>query len=306
MTTATGRLEDRLRVEQITPQRAVTMLLTGVLPDEEVAKFRPSRLTLDAMTKLLDNKTSDRRNRKVTIPRVTRMARDMTNDAWRFTGDPIKLDQSGFVIDGQHRLLAIFASGVKQPMAILYGADEATQLVVDTGRPRSANDQLTIRGTRHARYVSAAASMLLRWRAGQILNSMFQPTVTEITEFVEGQSKLFNDAAVVTLRLNHHIKYAPVGALIAVYYQATELVEVEKRDYFFERLTRGDELTVNDPVLTLRNTLLRYTPDRPVPFRMTGRLWQCVHAWNKWRDGEKIQLLRVPSTLTSDSFPKMR
>lgn len=306
MTTAIERLEDRLRVETITPTRALTMLLTGVLPADEIAKFRPGRLTLDALIKLLDNRTSARRNRKVTQPRVMRMARDMTNGQWHFTGDPIKLDDTGFVIDGQHRLLAIFASGVKQNVAMLYGANEATQLVVDTGRPRSTNDQLTIRGTKHARYISAAGSLLLRWDAGQILNSLYQPTVTEITTFVEANAEVFHDAAVTGLRLNQHIKYAPVGALITVYYRASTIVEPATRDYFFERLTRGDELTASDPILTLRNTLTRYTPDRPTPFRMVGRLWQIVHAWNKWRDSEKVTMLRVPSTLRSDSFPKMR
>jgi hypothetical protein len=306
VTTSIKRLEDRLRVEEITPQRALTMLLTGVLPAEEIAKLRASRLTLDAMSKLLDNRTSHRRNRKVATPRVVRMARDMTNKNWHFTGDPIKLDETGFVVDGQHRLLAVLASGVKQHFAMLYDATAETQLVVDTGRTRSANDQLTIRGTRNARYIAAAAALLLRWDAGQIMNGAFQPTVAELTTFVEENGEVFHEASVMGLKLNAHIKHAPVSACIAVYFQGTRIVEAETRDYFFDRLTRGDQLETHDPILTLRNTMMRYSPDRPVPFRVSGRLWQIVHAWNKWRDGEKLQVLRVPPTLVSSTFPKMR
>jgi hypothetical protein len=305
VTTAAERLEDRLSVEQITPQRALVMLLTGVLPEEEILKFRPSRLSLDSLAKLLDRRTSDKRNRKVSIPRVQRMARDMSNANWKFTGDTIKLDESGFVIDGQHRLLAIFLSGTKQYMALLSNADSETQLVVDTGRPRTAADQLGIRGAKHARHTSAAGALLLRWRSGQIMNSQFHPTITEITQFVESTPTLV-EGATMAMRVLTHIKHAPVTSLIVTYVEACEKVTPELRDYFFQRLERGDELAVHDPILTLRNTFNRYTPDRPVPFRMIGRLWQITHAWNKWRAGEKIQMLRVPQSLSSDSFPTMK
>jgi hypothetical protein len=281
------------------------MLLTGVLPDDELARFRPAKLTLDTMSKLLDRKTFDRRNRKVSIPRVLRLARDMTNDRWRFTGDPIKVDKTGFVMDGQHRLLAIFTSNTRQNVAVLYGVDDDVQLVVDTGRPRTANDQLNIRGAKHARHVAAASSLLLRWRAGQIMNAQYQPTITEITELAEGTPEL-SEGATCALRILTHIKHAPITSLMAAYVESLSLVTPEEHDYFFKRLERGDELPVHHPILTLRNTFSRYTPDRPVPFRMVGRLWQITHAWNKWRGDEKIQMLRVPSTLSSDSFPKMR
>ena len=283
----------------------MTMLLTGVIPDEEISKFRPSRLSLDSLSKLLDRRTSEKRNRKVSIPRVQRMARDMVNDNWKFTGDTIKLDETGFVVDGQHRLLAIFLSGAKLHMALLSGADSATQLVVDTGRPRTAADQLGIRGAKHARHTSAAGSLLLRWRSGQIMNSQFQPTITEITQFVE-ETPAVVEGATMAMRVLTHIKHAPVTSLIAAYVEACDKVTPELRDYFFQRLERGDELAVHDPILTLRNTFNRYSPERPVPFRMIGRLWQIVHAWNKWREGEKIQMLRVPQSLNSDSFPIMK
>ncbi len=305
MTRAAERLESRLHVEQITPQRAVTMLLTGVLPEEELAKFRPSKLTLDTLSKLLDRRTAERRNRKVAIARVQRMARDMTNERWHFNGAPLQLDDTGFVLDGQHRLLAIFLSGIKQNMAILYGATDAVQLVTDTGRPRTASDQLGIRGAKHARHVASAASLLLRWRAGQIMSSTFQPTVSEITEFAES-TPTFGVASTTALRILTHIKHAPMGPIIAAYVEASELVDENLLHYFFDRLERGDELAAGDPILTLRNTFVRYDPDRPTPFRQVGRLYQLVAAWNKWRDSEKVQLLRVPPTLSSSSFPKMR
>jgi hypothetical protein len=190
-------------------------------------------------------------------------------------------------------------------VAVLYGADEKVQLVTDTGRPRSAMDQLTIRGTKHARHVSAAAALLLRWRANQIMNSQFQPTVSEVTQFVEGTPELLQGAT-SALRILHHIRHAPMSAIIAAYVQSGTVVDHARRDYFFERLERGDELEAHDPILTLRNTFSRYSPDRPVPFRLVGRLWQVVHAWNKWQGGEKVMMLRVPSSLTSDNFPRMR
>jgi hypothetical protein len=304
MTRATEQLRERLQVETITPQRALVMLLTGVMSEEAISTLRPAKTSLDSMTKMLDHATAKRRNRKVSIPRVLRMSRDMTNGNWRFTGIPVMVEDDGFVLDGQHRLLAIMHSGVRQEVVILYGATTADQLVTDTGRPRTAGDQLSIRQMPHARHVAAAANLLMRWRAGQILNSQFQPTVTETTVLAE-ETEGMHDAATLALRIHTAVKHAPIAAIMASYIEASE-IDNDQRDYFFERLQRGDELTTHDPILTLRNTFMRYNPDNPVPFRHVGRLWQIVNSWNKMRAGQKVQVLRVPPTLSSDSFPRMK
>lgn len=304
MTKATERLMSRLAVEEITPSRALIMLLTGVLPEEDIATFRAARTSLDSLIKLLEHTNDRRRNRKISLPRVIRMARDMTNDNWRDTGVAVMVDKDGFVLDGQHRLLAIFASGIKQTMIILNDATNEDQLVTDTGRPRTTGDQLSIRGTTNGRQASAGATLLLRWRAGQIMNSVFQPTMSEIVQLVES-TPAFQEAATLSMRLNKHIRHAPMPALVAFYVEATEVASTEDRDTFFARLQDGADLSPQHPILTLRNTWSRYSPDRPVPFRMVGRLWQMIHAWHKWQNDDKISVLRVPFTLTSESFPKL-
>lgn len=303
MTRANAKLEAQLGVETVNPRAAITMLVHGLLSPEEAETFRPTTVTIETLIRMLMT-ANVARNRRISLPHVLKLARDMTDKHWVFAGDPIKIDDDGYVIDGQHRLLAIIKSNTTQRLVIMRNASRDVQLVTDIGRPRMARDQLVMRGTPNATNAAAGAKLLLKWRSGSIMNSTYQPTIPEIVLLIESTPAI-SEACSKAMKARTHIARAPVSALIAAYVQAGE-IDVNARDFFFEKLTFGDGLPQQHPILTLRNTFTRRGGIHAMRFRQLGHLYMIVHAWNKWRADEPLQVLRVPATLTSDTFPKMR
>lgn len=68
----------------------------------------------------------------------------MASGNWRYTGEGIKFGPDGTLLDGQTRLRAIVLSGVTITMPVWRGIDPDAQLVMDSGRPRSNSDALSM------------------------------------------------------------------------------------------------------------------------------------------------------------------
>jgi len=98
-------------------------------------------------------------NRHVSAYTVERYAADMRAGRWRDTGDTVKIDLRGRLVDGQHRLRAVVAAGVTVRLAVLHGVDPRAMLAVDVGKRRSYGDILALRGIAHATVVAG----IVRW-----------------------------------------------------------------------------------------------------------------------------------------------
>jgi hypothetical protein len=301
MTRPPNRLRDSIGVERITPTRARALLIHGLIPADEADGFKPASLTVNSIITML-HRANEVRNRHVTLDTVLKYSRDMSDGNWLWTGVPIQLDPDGYVRNGQHRLLAIVHSGTTQDFVVVRDVDPGAQLVIDIGRSRTTGNQLHLSGLSSAHHVTAIANVLLRWRAGRMLNT-YQTSVMEVSRLVDAEPTL-NDALAMTYRVRRTIPKAPQSILGAVYVEAGH-VDVDARDVFFEQLATGADLDANDPILTLRNKMQKQVAAQ-VRYRRAGQLWQIIHTWNQWREGNKIQLLRVPSSLSSDTFPTMK
>lgn len=99
-------------------------------------------VTPEQAQKLLDSNKD--RNRTLRAARVARYAADMRKDKWRITGETIRLDEKGLLLNGQHRLEAIVRSGVTVPMMFISGISAATMLVQDTGLAKTDGDWSTL------------------------------------------------------------------------------------------------------------------------------------------------------------------
>lgn len=290
-------------VQRITPKDAILMLVHGLIPETDAAALRPANVSVETLVRMMRD-ANEIRNRTVSIPNVDRYARDMTNHKWLFTGDPIRIDKNGFVRDGQHRLLAIVRSGIPQYMTVMHNIDPDLQMVLDIGRARSPRDQLRIRGIANYANAASGASLWLRWKAGRILDSSFQPSVVEVTD-VAAHDPSIQEACQTMMRVRQYLKYAPAAALVAAYIEASK-IDVDFRDEFFKKLGTGTGITEGDPVGVLRNMLGRYSPQSPpVRFGQRGLFWMIVHTWNKSRKNETLKTIRIPWQLTSKTFPEM-
>lgn len=76
-------------------------------------------------------------NRPITYKRAEAFANDIRADAWRLTHQAVAFDGEGLLIDGQHRLTAIVASGKPAEMLVIYNGAGSYHDPIDRVGPRS-------------------------------------------------------------------------------------------------------------------------------------------------------------------------
>jgi hypothetical protein len=240
---------------------------------------------------ILDNHNDQ--NRTLTKNTVDKYAREMTRGEWAFIGDPIRFDRGGELLDGQHRLAAVVKSGCPQTFVIVRNLEPETQRYMDSGRKRSAADQLKIDGVRNPRECAMIAAMVMHWQGHDLPHMNISYSAAEVVEFAEANSNAIEAAAAHALAL-YRATRAAKGTSGAVYYMAAEAAGATLASEFFQLLTSGAGLANGSPVLVLRNKLIYWASTTGRAPEPGERLYYFVRTWNGWRSGEELERLQLP------------
>lgn len=95
-------------------------------------------VTPDAARKILNDHNTE--NRPVKAGIVKKYARIMKTGDWKFSPEAISISSNGRLLNGQHRLLAIEASGVTCKFLFATGFDDDVFDVLDRGATRTLSD----------------------------------------------------------------------------------------------------------------------------------------------------------------------
>lgn len=266
------------------------------------AQYRQT-ITPEIASKMLESNINNRRiDRKV----VARYARDMENGNWQYNGDAIRFDKSGRLLDGQHRLLACIQSGKPFTTAVVRGLDDSAQLTIDAGKTRTMADVLGMAGENNATaFAAVLRAIYLTDHHGLEAAATYKskPTNTELFEFYETvpQVRSVFDAAMNFKTVSHRLLTPQAyAALWWTFARRDSNAAVE----FFDKLATGADLQPGNPILVLRNTLADpHNANNGTRAARRRVLALCVKAWNKWRVGSTVQLLRFGA---DETFPEAR
>jgi len=89
---------------------------------------------------------TQQKNRKLNGERIEVFANDIRSNRWLLTGEAIKFDVYGHLIDGQHRLSAIIRSNTSATMLVIRGCEEEVQSVLDSGQSRTVAQAFDMHG----------------------------------------------------------------------------------------------------------------------------------------------------------------
>lgn len=228
--------------------------------------------------------------RKIREGYVLQLADSMRRGEWIITGDAIKFDRNGNLIDGQHRLLAVIESGVDIEAFVITQIENAAQEVMDSGRGRTLADRLRRRGEKYYSELSSTLRLLtLMKHAGTFREPWAQYTHLQMINLLEEHPDIRDFYIKQDLK---KIKY-PIGLGWALYYLFAQVDEEDAR-VFFERLTTGLDLTdPADPILKLRELVIKFSqlpPGQRIEVFVVGAL--TIKAWNAWRRGQDVHQLR--------------
>lgn len=256
-------------------------------------------ITPDLAKILLENCNNN--NRPLDKINYTNLKNAMLNGEWIFDGTPIQFDSEGNLINGQHRLTAVILADMYIPFMVIFGLNNKAFKVIDTGKNRGLSDVFAIDGIPNYRNASATTKFLYNFNRGvydtyngykgisntEALN--YYKTLENISESVKFGVTLFGT--------NSQLKVLPAKYLCGFHYLFSK-VDKEAGEDFLNQLFSGIGLEVNSPILVLRNKILLIKSNKNLTLTTKELIKNIIYCWNKWRDGEKIQKIKLPTTQT--------
>lgn len=242
-------------------------------------------------------------NRPLNDRHVDNIADAIRRDQYLYSGDTIKFNTKGELIDGQHRLTAVISANKAVHMMIAEGLEEAAMNVIDTGRKRTAGDILSIAGYGSASVVAAAIRKLVAWKRGIDPNSLAFSNA-QTFEFAQKNKNIFKMAAEV----GQKIKY-PRSVLIALYWLATEASAYEEEyKAFLSGMETGVGLPAGSPILCLRDWFARQKTTKGKAHGNTY-MFAAIRAWNAFAESRslsKIDCQSRPAQVTGENLNSNR
>lgn len=230
-------------------------------------------------------------NRNKRPAHIARIARDMENGNYLVTGESIKFDTGGRLIDGQHRLSAIVKANRPAWLLVVTELDPDVQVVIDANAKRSGGDALKFKQLgAHYSLIAAAARIGISRDTGRLILSSERasatPTNTEVVEWVGDNADIL-DAASLADSYRRAIPARP--AVLAYSAMILRRIDPALADEFFESIRDMRTSGKGDPRLALYKFLSASHDGKGHPEAQIGfGLFAIFHAWNTWRDGKTL------------------
>lgn len=185
---------------------------------------------------------------------IDQYKKDMLANRWKIDYSPYRFDKNGFLIDGQHRLLAIRESGITvREQAVVFGLDPEDYETLDQGTKRNFADTLKYYGYPNFVLLSAITYRLYDWeKSGTFRKVRERPAQHELLQSVRTHEPEMQDALKVGRRVSMHVPPF-INSVAAMVFLLCNRIDSSDAEYFFDRLIDGQGLVVGDPIYALRN-----------------------------------------------------
>lgn len=229
-------------------------------------------------------------NRPVNKTNLRKITSELVAGNWKLNGETIKVTTEGGILDGQHRLMAVVASGVSIESLVVFNLRADVFDTIDTGAKRSSADTLAVAGFKNSRFLGSVARKVLLHRRGALFGwSHEEPSSAQILEIAKSEPGL-----VLAIDRVHGCRFMrkylsdSVAGFCHFVFSEHDPAAAET---FTTKLETGEGLLPGDPVLLLRNQLLNQTAKAPLsgPHK-AGLMFKAFKAHSR---GLRMKLLRV-------------
>lgn len=254
-----------------------TSKLTIFHPTHPGIQIELEYITKDRAVQLLGANHDGQRN--LSVPTVARYAADMGEGEWLFAGDPIRVDNQGTLIDGQHRLSAIVETGEPQWIMVVSGVDKAVMMAIDSGRRRQFAQQLQMEhfgrtGSKLANPLNVASTITRMWhwengnygeaKIARIPNAQFvgaQPSHAQLFALknqIETDYNITFEHAAKIGQAASRMRPGMYGSSYAALWVLLTPININLRErFFFELTTTDSNVVLSSPMRSLHNRLMR-------------------------------------------------
>lgn len=237
-------------------------------------------------------------NRKVFAAHVTKLATAMKEGEWMQTHEGLAFDRNGRLLDGQHRLQAVRASGCTIIMDVHFGEAPESFDRIDIGKTRTAGNILDIIGHRNTNNLAAAARVMISINAGA--TKVRQASNHAIAEYVEKHPDLAEASDFASSVRGKLGPMQSVGGFAAAVYLIHQRMGTAEPSPFFDKLKSGIGIKSEfDPVHRLRERLTKSTR-KVQPVEVAALT---IKAFNLWHEGATVKTLVWREI--DEEFPKV-
>lgn len=241
---------------------------------------------------LADNKN----NRILRDRKVKTYAEAITAGDWQLTGETVKFDSSGRLIDGQHRLHAVVHAGLPVKMFVVAGVDAEAQLVIDTGMKRTPGDAVRFAGYSSSNNLASLARNAILWETGAFKHAFQgvpnrEVTNPQVVEWIDRNDSEALEAIAQGKPLAKGLRPMPlsVAALVTLILRR---VNTEQAAVFTDRIIQMQTKGTGDPIHALVKRYRKIAEERE-RVSVAGHLFIVFRAWNAWRDGQQLRMFRM-------------
>jgi hypothetical protein len=246
-------------------------------------------------------KTNIGHNRTASQSHITHLAQQMRAGQWMLNGAPIIIDESGNVIDGQHRLLAVIKSSCSIQSLIISGVESDSFMTIDTGMKRSPGNIFQISGIKNGTVAASAVSGVINYRRamnsnggdGGSLNSYIRGSTQDMVAEYNSNPEVYASAIKAGGKLKKICRPALSSTLYALaVLEGNHLIE--DAESFWAKMLDGSNLAKNDPILLFRNRLIDNRNSK-AKLNYADQLMIGIKAWNAYISKRPISMLKVAS-----------
>lgn len=269
----------------------VTETVNGSTIQSRVVKIGPALAEA-----LLLNNTNNRPFRKSNLDNLINA---MTTGEWVYDAQPIRFDNDGTLLDGQHRLMAIFKSEKSFPFKVLTGFSPEIFTTLDVGAVRNGSDVLAIAGFENHNVLDKCANFVYKFMTKSKKNHANYKNLThkELIKFVESEPFLVESAQFYAdvKKLQTRPVILTQRALAGLHFLLGKKDAFEAK-IFLKRLVTAENIQEETPLALLRRRLVDnfFSRNKMNPDDITKLV---IHAWNKHRAGKKPNQLKIPKNM---------
>lgn len=216
----------------------------------------------------------------------------LENKRMLVTHQGIACGTDGQLIDGQHRLTAVVRTGIPLTTEVTFNLDRTIFEAVDRGLKRSLIDDFVLTklvSAKTAENVVAAMRIIFHVDHGRVPWSYLPKlNLTELGRGLELHPTILDvDNTVRHSGNSARIPRGPLTAFGTLFHE----VDPSMADSFLVKVLTGIELEPGEPVLALRNGVIKRTGRHARRSARNDLMVKIVKAWNAAREGRKLRHL---------------
>lgn len=245
-------------------------------------------------------------NRRLDMGQVRSLTETILRGEWKLTHQGIAFDETGALLDGQHRLHAIIEANTPVEMLVFDGVAREVFPVLDTGKRRSAADTLLSTGAKYLHLLSSTIRHVILFKT--MPNDPWSGARAHVSNdrilaaYNEDRDR-YGEAVTIGRELSKHLFASQTAAAVG-FFVTTDVAPAADIDEWISGLKSGASLDPGDARLALRE-VPRDTQKRGSKRRMGMRDQVAIYikAWNSWVEPEKASELRLRRLRKREKMP---